>query len=390
MSNDIFTKRMQKLMSNGSVGSLNVTNTNIIENKTFSNDQNYRIGMLYDWDMNELEEVEFKFEKIKTRTVEGTEVEYMIHFRPDYNPEFLYKDKYYKDDGKERLGFYIDVYDMSRKVYEKWLIISKDDRVAFDRYNALRCNWCFEWVYNGQYFNCLGCIREATDNSFNSSNSDDLGGTTVDGEFSMVLPTNKVTSNLLLGTKFMITDNLAYPQVYEVIKIKDTSPLGTTRAYLKQRVFNSHTDFIGIVNEHPENEFIFDLPLDDLPKEYGGKYHMICNCIKNKGLPPVQPPTDVLWKLVCDSKYLYVNGDTVVIEAIPLGETTASCAWHIFIDDVEYGASQLTDYFDMVIEKRKFSIKAINKDMAKYIVKIGVFNPVTEECYDSVEMEVKL
>ena len=115
MSDDIFTKRMQKLMSGGSVGALNVINTNIIENKTFANDQNYRVGMLYDWDMNELEEVEFKFEKIKTRTVEGTEVEYMIHFRPDYNPEFLYKNKYYKADGKERLGFYIDVYDMSKK-----------------------------------------------------------------------------------------------------------------------------------------------------------------------------------------------------------------------------------------------------------------------------------
>ena len=56
-------------MSGGSVGALNVINTNIIENKTFSNDPNYRVGTLYDWEMNELEEVEFKFEKIKTKLI---------------------------------------------------------------------------------------------------------------------------------------------------------------------------------------------------------------------------------------------------------------------------------------------------------------------------------
>jgi len=390
MTDDIFNKRMRKIMSGGSAGALNVINTNIIENKTFSNDPNYRVGMLYDWEMNELEEVEFKFEKIKTRTVEGTEVEYMIHFRPDYNPEYLFKDKYYKDDGKERLGFYIDVYDTSRKVYEKWLIISKDDRVAFDRYNALRCNWCFEWTYDGEYYKCLGCIREATDSSFNGSNSDKLGGTTVEGEFSMVMPTNTSTSSLLLGTKFMITDNLAYPQVYEVIKIKDTNPLGTTRAYLKQRVFNPHTDFIGIVNDHPENDFVFDLPLDDLPKEYGGKYHMICNCIRTRGLPQISYPSGVLWSILCDSRYLYVNSDTVTVKAISSEETNQECFWKIFVDDVEYSIDDLKDYFEINVLEREFSIKATNKNMVKYVVKIGVFNPDTEECYDSVEMEVKL
>ena len=188
----------------------------------------------------------------------------------------------------------------------------------------------------------------------------------------------------------MITDNLAYPQVYEVIKIKDTSPLGTTRAYLKQRVFNSHTDFIGIVNEHPENEFVFDLPLNDLPSEYGGKYHMICNCIKSKGLPPVQPPIDISWKLICDSKYLYVNGDTAIVEAIPSEDTITSCKWKIFIDDNEYEQSQLTDYFDITVEDRRFFIKSINKNMAKYIVRIEIFDSKNNEYYDSVEMEVKL
>ena len=117
---------------------------------------------------------------------------------------------------------------------------------------------------------------------------------------------------------------------------------------------------------------------------------MICNCIRTRGLPPISYPSGVLWSILCDSRYLYVNGDTVTVKAISSEETNQECFWKIFVDDVEYSIDDLKDYFEINVSEREFSIKAINKDMVKYVVKIGVFNPDTEECYDSVEMEVKL
>ena len=168
---EIFDKRMKLLMKDGSPGMAFVNRTNLIENKTFKNDQNYRNGMLYDWEMNEIEKVDFKFEKIKTFSVSGYEVEYMIHFRPDFNIESRYKDLFFKKDGRERLGFYIDVYDYSKKKYEKWMIVGKDDRVAFDRYNALKCNWCLEWLDGTKYRRCVCVVRDAFYKTMNTPTS---------------------------------------------------------------------------------------------------------------------------------------------------------------------------------------------------------------------------
>lgn len=385
---DLFNKRMSIIMKGGSLGAKLVEDSNIIENKTFSNDVNFRKGMLYDWNMNELEEVDFKFEKVKTYTSEGKEVEYMIHFKPNFNPEFKYKDLYYKNDGKERFGFYIDVLDVSKNKKEKWLIVGKDDRVAFDRYNAFKCNWYFEWISDGKYYNCLGCVRDKSDLSAKLIN-DSLGGTSIDGDLSMILPSNQIVNTISYGTRFMICDNLENPQVYEVIKLKDTSPLGTTKAYLKQCMYNSHTDVCGVINTFDNYEFCFDLPIDDLPSEFGGQYHMICNCIKSKGLPQESAPVDVDWKLKSEDKYIYVHGQPVIIEAIPSEYVMVPCEWHIFIDGIEYQIVELNDYFDISIDDNFMKIKAINKIMAKYIVKVAIYDEL-ETYYDYIEMEVRI
>lgn len=385
---DLFNKRMNVLLKDGSLGGKLLSDSDVLDDRNFSNDVNYKKGMLYDWNMNELEEVEFKFEKTKTWSAGNTAVEYMIRFRPNYNPEYKFKDLYYKNDGRERFGFYIDVLDVPKNKCDKWLIVGKDDRVAFDRYNAFKCDWCFEWVDDKIYHNCLGCIRDAKDGSMNNPTNDGLGGTIVNDEISIIVPTNENVAKIKLGTRFMIGDSIYRPQVYEAVKILDTAPLGTTAIYMKQRLYNEHTDAYGIINDMNNVDFCFNLPIDDLPEDFGGKYHMICDCVNSKSFIEEAPET-ISWKLFCDAKYLYVNGQTVTIKAIPSKETTTPCAWHVFIDDEEYGIKTLTEYFDIQYDDTTLSIKAINKVMEKYIVKVAIWDE-HNNYYDSVEMEVRL
>lgn len=391
MTDDIFAKRMKNITKYGSLGAKMVSDSNILEDLSFDTSQNFRTGMLYDWDLNELETVDFKLEKIKSHSAEGLSVEYMVHFRPGYNPEFKFKDRYYRNDGRERLGFYIDVYDASKKIYEKWLIVGKDDRVAFDRYNALKCDWCFEWVSNGRYYNCIGCVRSAQDGSVNNLTNNKLGGTSVNDELSIFLPSNQNVSTITLGTRFIISDNVKNPWVYEVIRVKDAAPLGATKIYLKQALFNSHTDYCGTIDEETTHDFCFELPIEDLAPEYGGKYHMICNCIKSKGLPQIEVPTEVEWQLRCNTNSLYINGSSVVIKAIPSEDTFGDCEWHITIDGVNYTFKELAPYFDISLSKdtKELTIKAINKAMETYIVKIEIYD-MADSYYDFVELEVKL
>lgn len=385
---EIFDKRMKLLMKDGSPGMAFVNRTNLIENKTFKNDQNYRNGMLYDWEMNEIEKVDFKFEKIKTFSVSGYEVEYMIHFRPDFNIESRYKDLFFKKDGRERLGFYIDVYDYSKKKYEKWMIVGKDDRVAFDRYNALKCNWCLEWLDGTKYRRCVCVVRDAFYKTMNTpTNNTTLGGSTVRGDLTIYVPSSRVTSSLQHGMRFMVMDSADHPRVFTVVSIADSAILGVTKLYLEQSLYNSHTDFFGYINDVKGYDFIMDMPLEDLPDDMGGSYHMICDCVRSSLPQPSDTVNlDVYLSEAPDS--IYVHGDPVTLNVMNAKEGFV-CDWHIFIDNVEYQKEELSDYFTISVTDTEFKIQAINDVMVKYIVKISIYDE-DHNYSDSVEMEVRI
>lgn len=395
---DLYSKRMELLYKAGTatVGSRLKQNSSILEDVTFTNNVNYKRGMLYDWDMNELEEVDFKLEKHRTNVAEEREIEYFIRFRPGYNPEFKFKDKFFRNDGKERLGFYIDVPDYDKGTITKWILAGKDDKEIFDRYNAFKCNWCFEWVdKDDNYHTCIGVLRDYNDSSAKGVNNSLMESSQVEGATSFLMPTNKSTSTIKPGTRFMVNDGFDRPQTYEIIKIRDTSPAGTTKVYTRQCLYNSHTDIEGDVNNMPNYTFCFTTPIKDLPDGFGGNHHMICNAVKAVGLPEIKEPEDaeddviVSWNLSDVSKYLYVNGQPETIIATPTHKTNGMCAWHILIDGVEYGAKELSSYFAIDIQDNNLSIKAINKVMANYIVTIAVYDAL-QTYYDAVEMEVRI
>lgn len=383
-SMDLFKRRMELLTPDGRPGEAFVDRTNIVENKLFTHDQNFQHGMLYDWDMQPIEEVDFKFEKVRTHTADGVEVEYHIHFRPDFNPEYEYRDLYYKADEKERLGFYIDVYDRSKKIYDKWLIVGKDNRVAFDRYNAYKCNWCFEWIYEGEYHQCLGCVRSAAENSFEGGTHDKLGGSTVKGELAMIVPTTMNTMTILLGQKFIISDNFLNPQTFQVTKIKDTMPLGIIRATLKQKVFNPHRDVCGDVNSMTGTRFTFDLPIADLDPRFGGRYHMLCDCILSQ---EDTLPTAGQTALYCPVDALYYTGTPVTVSL--QGEHPDTVLWRYEINGYVYAAVDLRPCFDIQEYEDHTVLQVIDRDMVKYTVTVQIYDE-NRVLLDEKPLEVKL
>ncbi len=223
----------------------------------------------------------------------------------------------------------------------------------------------------------------------NLINDSNVGGTTINDEMSVILPSNQSVNTIKLGHRFIISDNINNPQVYEAVKIKDTSPLGTTQIYLKERLFNPHTDFSGKINDLKDWDFVFDLPIPNLPTGFGDNYHNICDCITSKGLPPIETDEseELVWKLESSDKYVYVNGTAVTVNATKNIDTEEVCDFHIYIDNVEYQIEDLTDYFDISISPTSIDIACTNKNMVGYIVSIKVFNNSNS---DTIEMEVKL
>ena len=388
---DIFIKRMELALGEGYVGSGRTKDSDILMNHLFDVDQNYRQGTIYDRNMSPLETVEFKFEKIKSYKAEGYEVEYYVQFRPGYQPEVLFKDTFYRQDSKERFGFYIDVYDNEKEVMEKWLIVGKDRRVTFDRYNVLRCNWCIEWFdENKIYHNCVCVLRMNDSNDFKMVDTDDLGGSSIEGNYGVMLPTCEASETILYGQRFIITDTESRPQVFMVTRVKDTSPLGVSKLYMTQALFNRHIDYIGFINDDIQHEFVGEIY--DLPDEFGGNYHMICGCIKVKSLEPSPSPVPSVnqWDLICTENKIYYKGSAVVLTAKPsVPGTERDFMWEIYVDDVKYSRSELSNYLDITIEDLYMSIKCINKALVKYIVRV-VIADYEGNIIDMHELEVSM
>ena len=385
--------------------------SNMVYDEVFSNSTTYRVGKIYDCNMNEIYEkddvyktnpveLEFRFVKTKTFTVDTDLVEYWVQFKTGVNPEIDFDNS---EDQKHRLGYYIDILDDNTKEVNKWLIVGKDES-EFDRYNVLKCNWLFEWLdHDRNYHKCVGCLRDQ--NSYNSGIWSSDFSTTVEDQMKFIVPANDETKTIDYNIRFMLSDNDVYPKTYEISKVLDTFPIGVIECTLAQTLFNQHTDLCG-----KDFEYFGD-----------NSIHRVCDFYKSSIKP--NPDTEeeqpiANWTLTDVNEKLYVNGQPQTIKAIPsVDETVVSYDWHLFIDNEEiisaldptYVGTEgetfmdnyysylngdidkyyLQDYFDISIDKENntFTIAAINKDMVNYIIKIAVYNKY-KTYYDFVEMEV--
>ena len=382
--------------------------SNMVYDEVFTNTTTYRVGKIYDNYMNEILDVsgnpielEFRFVKTKTFSVGNDVVEYWVQFKTRVNPEVDFDTS---EDQRHRLGYYIDVLDDNTKEIKKWLIVGKDQS-EFDRYNVLECNWLFEWLdHDRNYHKCLGCLRNQ--NSYNSGIWASDFSTSVEDQMKFIVPANDETKTIDYNIRFMLSDNDVYPKTYEISKVLDTFPIGTIQCTLAQTLYNKHIDLCG-----RDFEYFGD---NDI--------HRVCDFYKSS----IKPDEDLdnsgqtsgMWTLDSSSEQLYVYGYPQIVTAIPENkDVTVTYNWKIFIDnedvisklDNEYtgdvtdtfisdylkyknGEAEsyyLKDYFDILIndEKHTFTIKAINKNMVNYIIKIAIYDDKGNR-FDAKEMEV--
>ena len=242
---DLFQKRMAIL---GNTGDKVLQESNQIMDKTFLNDINCKRDKLYDQNLNYLDTVYYKFQRSTNYTINKDQVEYWIQFMSDFFPEEKYPTQLEQNassspnpnDVYEHLGFSIDVKGAGGKT-SKWLILGKDDRNAFVRYNTLKCNWTFQWTdRNGSSHSFLGVLRSR--NNYNSGVWSDGFTTTTENQSMFIVPSNVITQTIDYDTRFIISENRKFPKVYEVTKVEDTYPLGVIKVTLAQCHTNNNDD----------------------------------------------------------------------------------------------------------------------------------------------------
>lgn len=289
---------------------------NEIMDKTFTNDLGYRRCKLYSRDMKLLDEnVEIKFQYSQSYTINKDQVEYLAQFRPGYHPER----KFIDDDGIERLGFYLEIPNRNTGLKEMWLILGKNDKNSFLRYNMLKCNWTFKWIKDGVIYSCLGVIRNR--NNYNSGIWSDGFFTSVDNQSQFIVPTNSQTQTIDYNDRFMLSDSSVRPLVYEVSKLEDVFPLGTTKVTLKQDHYNPSTDNVElkicnyyqspILPESPDKLETFSLSFSgkDPTLRIGGSKRIITANIPNEFME-----SNISWTYSFDNENLIELSNYFIIE----------------------------------------------------------------------------
>ena len=141
------------------------------------------------------------------------------------------------------------------RITQLWFIVGRDDANAYVRYNILKCNWKFQWIYDNQLYKCWGSNRVA--NSYTSGKWTDEYTSSLDNLTSAWMPDiyyayGDQLYNLGLSDnrtvmheqRFMLTNNILDPKVYQVTKIIDLNPQGVIKLSIKQDELNCKRDNI--------------------------------------------------------------------------------------------------------------------------------------------------
>ena len=339
---------------------------NILMDKLFSNDSNYKLGALYDSDQNLLEKLDFKFQYVYAYSAMNKDkVEFYAQFRPYYHPE----KKYVKDDGLERLGFYLDIpNDMGD--HEKWLILGRNETKGFTRYNILKCNWTFSWITNGHLYSSLGCLRNR--NNYTSGIWSDGFSTTVQNEAQFIIPTSQTTKLIDYDMRFMISDNEIHPKVYKVTKVEDTFPVGAIKVTLTQDHYNESTDNV----ELKVCDFFTNAikPIVAEPPVYNVeiKYNGTGTVLHKSG------SARVLMAVITDKE-----GNAIEDNADIIGE------WKFYINGTEQTEAELVDFnvkhYD---DNKKIAVSAKQSATVGTIIRV-TYGSIESGYYDDIELEVK-
>ncbi len=230
---DLLEKRMS--LFNNNMGYKLKTNSDLLMERNFTHDVNYKVAKLYDWNSKYLEDVELKFQFSQKYSINKDQVEYLIQFKPNFFPE----EKYIREDGQKQLGFFLEIPDAGG-IMRKWLIVGRNQTPQFIRYNVLECNWVFKFIVNDVLYEQLGVIRDR--NNYNSGVWSDGFVTSVENQACFIVPSNHKTFLIDYDMRFMLSDNHINPLVYKVTKRTDTFPIGVQKIILSQDHYNEHTD----------------------------------------------------------------------------------------------------------------------------------------------------
>lgn len=223
---------------------------------TFTRDPNYKRVYILTRDGWQYEDAKYQFHV--ANSILKDSVDYYLQFRPKVHyPVGSYV--IVPDDTSFDVNLTEEQLEnpFSQPVSERtqwWFIVGRDQARSYVRYNILKCNWNFQWIWKGKIMSCFGAIRNA--NSYTSGVWHDEISESLDNITSAWVPDYYATygienlqklgldnnQTITYNQRFMITNSDYEPKCYRVTKVIELMPTGVIKYTLKQDEFNENRD----------------------------------------------------------------------------------------------------------------------------------------------------
>lgn len=330
--------------------------SDIVINQTFTADAAYK--KVYILTQNGWKFEDAKYQIHTTPSILKDAVDYYLQFRPKIHyPIGSYV--FIPDDNDFDINLSGSEFDNpftlpDDRITQLWFIVGRDDALSYVRYNVLKCNWNFKWLYKHNLYSCWGANRSAS--SYTSGKWTDEYSSALDNLTSAWIPDtyytygNNIyelglsdTRTIMHEQRFMLTNNILDPKVYQVTKVVDLNPSGIIKLSIKQDELNEKRDNIKLkicdyYNDSGESNVSF---------------------VKDDSMPVVENP-EIKWMQlnsegeldeVLDDilKYLHI-GQSSYFECIP-SNVESHLNWNIeFINVENHYSSEECSHFEGLIK----------------------------------------
>lgn len=244
------------------IGQIRKLTADMVEEITWNNEIESRIGYLYDWyhdlhqtqlnDLRPYEDalkvpMEIKYIVSSSQTMAKDAITYHIQMRPsqevcvDYYNE-MFANRY---GAAFPCGLYIDIEDSDNK-WNRWLVVALADYndPQFPTFEILRCDYVLNAVLDGVKYNFPIALR--SQNSYNSGIWRDYRTETTEDQQKFMMPLNRLTEKIWYNKRFLI-DNMVITdecRAWRISKVNRINYKGLIMATLVQDHFNKDTDYI--------------------------------------------------------------------------------------------------------------------------------------------------
>lgn len=330
--------------------------SDIVINQTFTADAAYK--KVYILTQNGWKFEDAKYQIHTTPSILKDAVDYYLQFRPKIHyPIGSYV--FIPDDNDFDINLSGSELDNpftlpDDRITQLWFIVGRDDALSYVRYNVLKCNWNFKWLYKHNLYSCWGANRSAS--SYTSGKWTDEYSSALDNLTSAWIPDtyytygNNIyelglsdTRTIMHEQRFMLTNNILDPKVYQVTKVVDLNPSGIIKLSIKQDELNEKRDNIKLkicdyYNDSGESNVSF---------------------VKDDSMPVVENP-EIKWMQlnsegeldeVLDDilKYLHI-GQSSYFECIP-SNVESHLNWNIeFVNVENHYSSEECSHFEGLIK----------------------------------------